>query len=85
MRASFDYGCIAYMSAADSHLKKLMLRACSGAFKTSPISAIHISMCLRRYKHMLTYWFNLKGRSSFHPGMLNTILYVFDGYGILKQ
>lgn len=39
MRASFDYGCIAYISAADSHLKKLdveqaqALRTSSGAFK----------------------------------------------------
>ena len=43
MRSELDYGCIAYMSAAKSNLKKLdalqaqTLRICSGAFKTSPV------------------------------------------------
>lgn len=45
-----DYGCIAYMSAAECHLKKIdvdqaqALRTCSGAFRTSPVAAIQVEM-----------------------------------------
>lgn len=50
MRASLDYGCIAYMSAAETHLKKLDiqqaqgLRTSSGAFTSSPVAAIQVEM-----------------------------------------
>ncbi|KAI2646283.1 RNA-directed DNA polymerase from mobile element jockey [Labeo rohita] len=42
MKSTLDYGCSAYMSAAETNLKKLdieqaeALRIYSGAFKTSP-------------------------------------------------
>lgn len=77
MRATLDYGSIAYMSAAESHLEKLDveqaqgLRICSGAFKTSPVAAIQLEMgeellWIRRVKLMLAYWCNLQGHSSSH-------------------
>lgn len=50
MRSTMDYGCIAYMSAAECHLKKIdvdqaqALRTCSGAFRTSPVAAIQVEM-----------------------------------------
>ncbi|XDV47667.1 hypothetical protein PO909_017241 [Leuciscus waleckii] len=50
MRARIDYGSVAYMSAAECHLKKLDveqakgLRICSGAFKTSPVAALQVEM-----------------------------------------
>ena len=83
MRATLDYGCIAYMSAAESHLKKLDveqargLRICSGAFKTSPVSAMQVEMGeqplrIRRIKCMLAYWVNLQGHRQSHPS--NNIL-----------
>ncbi len=49
MRAALDYGCVAYMSAAETNLNKLdveqakALRICSRAFKTSPVSAMLVS------------------------------------------
>ncbi len=78
MRAALDYGCIGYVSAAASHLKKLDvqqaqgLRICSGAFKSSPISAIQVEMggqplSIRRLQLMLAYWVNLQGHSTSHP------------------
>lgn len=78
MRASLDYGCVAYMSAAESHLKKLDveqaqgLRVCSGAFKSSPVAAIQVEMGeqplgMRRVKLMMAYWLNLQGHNSSHP------------------
>ena len=78
MRSVLDYGCIAYMSAAESNLKRLdalqaqALRICSGAFKTSPVSAIQVEMGemplrIRRVKLMLAYWVNLQGQYDSHP------------------
>ena len=78
MRAVLDYGCIAFMAAAESNLKMLdvmqaqALRICCGAFKTSPVAAIQVEMGemplrLRRVKLMLAYWVNLKGHSEQHP------------------
>ena len=62
-RAALDYGSIAYMSAAETNLKKLdveqaqALRICSVAFKTSPVAAIQVEigelqLRMRRVKHM---------------------------------
>lgn len=78
MRPVVDYGCIAFMAAAESNLKKLdvlqaqALRICSGAFKTSPVSAIQVEMGemplrIRRVKLMLAYWVNLQGHCDSHP------------------
>lgn len=78
MRSVFDYGCIAYMSAAESNLKKLdviqaqALRICSGSFKTSPVSAMQVEMGemplgIRRVKLMMAYWVNIQGQSESHP------------------
>ncbi len=50
MRSTFDYGCIAYMSASETNLKKLdieqaqALRICSGAFKSSPVAALQVEI-----------------------------------------
>jgi len=50
MRSVFDYGCIAYMSAAETNLKQLdvlqaqALRICSGSFKSSPVSSMQVEM-----------------------------------------
>lgn len=78
IRSVLDYGCVAYGSAAKSHLKKLdviqaqALRICCGAFKTSPIPAIQVEMGevpleLRRKQLMANYWVNLKGHRANHP------------------
>lgn len=78
MRARIDYGSVAYMSAAESHLKKLdveqakALRICSGAFKTSPVAALQVEMGeeplrIRRVKLMLAYWLYLQGHKRTHP------------------
>lgn len=76
MRSVFDYGSIAYMSAAESNLKRLdvlqarALRICSGSFKTSPVSSIQVEMGempLRRVKLMMAYWVNLQGQNELHP------------------
>lgn len=70
MKAAFDYGCVAYMPATESNLKKLIveqaqaLRICSGAFKTSLVAAMQVEMGempprIRRVKLMRAYWANL--------------------------
>lgn len=79
MRAALDYGCLAYMSAAECHLRKLeveqamALRICCGAFRTSPTAAVQVEMGemplrLRRIKLMLSYWVSLQGHNDMHPG-----------------
>lgn len=78
MRSVFDYGCIAYMSAAESNLKKLdvlqaqALRICSGSFRTSPVSSMQVEMgemplSIRRMKLMMAYWVNIQGQIESHP------------------
>jgi len=78
MRSSLDYGCLAYMGAAESHLIKLDreqsqgLRICCGAFRSSPVAALQVEtgelpLRLRRVKLMYTYWVNLQGHSCGHP------------------
>ena len=48
IRSKLDYGCMVYQSASHTTLKKLMpvqneaLRVCTGAFRTSPTSSLHI-------------------------------------------
>ena len=78
MRSRIDYGCVAYMSAAFSHLKKLdvehskALRMCCGAFKSSPIAAVQVIMgeqplFIRRLKLLLSYWSCLQSHNASHP------------------
>uniref|UniRef100_A0A3B5R9A6 Reverse transcriptase domain-containing protein n=1 Tax=Xiphophorus maculatus TaxID=8083 RepID=A0A3B5R9A6_XIPMA len=78
MRSIMDYGCIAYMAAADSHLRKLdseqtqALRICCGAFRTSSLAALQVEtgelpLRLRRLKLMYMYWVNLQGHKCDHP------------------
>ena len=78
MRSRLDYGCIAYMSAALSHLKKLdvehsrALRICCGAFKSSPVAAVQVIMgeqplFIRRIKLLLSYWSGLQSHNDSHP------------------
>lgn len=78
MRSSLDYGCLAYMGAAESHLIKLDraqsqgLRICCGALRSSPVAALQVEagelpIRLRRIKLMHAYWVNLQGHGSDHP------------------
>lgn len=78
MRSSLDYGSIAYMAAAETHLAKLdrqqnqALRICCGAFRSSPVDALQVEvgelpLRLRRLKLMLAYWINLQGHKENHP------------------
>ena len=81
MRATLDYGCIGYLSAAESHHRKLDvqqaqgLRIRSGAFKFSPVAAMQVEMGeqplrIGRMKLMLAYWVNLQGHNNSHPAKL---------------
>ncbi len=76
LRAALDYGCLAYMSASESNLKKLdveqaqALRISTRVFKSSLVSALQAEtgeMLLRisRVKTILAYWINLHG--GVHP------------------
>lgn len=78
MRSVLDYGCLAYMSASETNLKKLdreqsqAVRTCTGAFKTSPISVLQVEvgempLGIRRDQIMLTYWVSLEGHGALHP------------------
>ena len=78
IRSTIDYACVAYRSAAKSHLKKLdvvqaqALRLCCGAFKTSPVSAMQVEvgempLSLRRIQLSMNYWVTLKGHNQDHP------------------
>ncbi|XP_050975638.1 uridine 5'-monophosphate synthase isoform X1 [Labeo rohita] len=78
MRSVLDYGCIAYMSAAESNLRELdvlqaqALRICSGAFKSSPVSSMQVEMGemplrIRRIELMMAYWVSLQGQNGKHP------------------
>lgn len=72
MRSVFDYGGIAYLSAAESNIKMLdvlqaqALRICSGLFKSFPVSSMQVEMgemLLRNRKvHlMMADWVSLAG------------------------
>ena len=76
--AVLEYGCIAFGSAANTSLKRLdnivyqVLRLCSGAFRTTPTSALQVEMGempleLRRTQLSINYWVNLKGHNKDHP------------------
>lgn len=78
IRSVFDYGCVAYGSAARSVLRCLdvlqseALRVCCGAFKTSPVSALQVEMGempldLRRTQVSVNYWVHLGGHGDAHP------------------
>ncbi len=79
MRSVFDYGSIAYMSAAESNLKRLdvlqaqALRICSGSFLVSSlVSSMQVEigempLRIRRVKLMMAYWVNLQGQNELHP------------------
>lgn len=71
IRAIFDYGCLAYGSAAKSILAKLdvvqarALKLCIGAFRTTPIPALLVEageapLRLQCAKLALNYWIKLK-------------------------
>ena len=71
VRSKLDYGCIIYGSARESYLQTLdcvqnaALRVCLGAFRTSPISSLHVEanelpLQLRRQKLALQYMVKLK-------------------------
>ncbi|XP_052421445.1 uncharacterized protein LOC127964936 [Carassius gibelio] len=78
IRSAIDYGCIIYGSASKSLIKKVeivqaqSLRICSGAFRSSPVSAIQVEVgempiSLRKFKLTMNYWINVKGHSELHP------------------
>ena len=71
VRSKLDYGCVVYGSARASYLESLdrvqnqALRICLGAFRTSPISSLHVEanempLSLRREKLALQYILKLK-------------------------
>ena len=71
VRSKLDYGCIVYGSARESYLQGLdrvqnaALRVCLGAYRTSPISSLHVEanelpLHLRRQKLALQYVIKLK-------------------------
>ena len=71
VRSKLDYGCIVYGSAFNSHLQALdrvqnaALRLCLGAYRTTPISSLHVEanelpLSLRREKLALNYIIKLK-------------------------
>lgn len=78
IRSVFDYGSIAYGSAATSQLQRIdiiqaqALRVCSGAFRTTPVPALQVEIGempleLRRKQMMGGYWANLQGHGDSHP------------------
>ncbi len=78
VRSVLDYGCVVYGSAAETSLRKLdniqhqVLRLCTGAIKTTPITALQVEMGemsleMRRVQLLVNYWVNLKGHSQEHP------------------
>jgi hypothetical protein len=71
VRSKLDYGCVVYGSVRDSYLQSLdrvqnaALRICLGAFRTSPITSLHVEanelpLKLRRQKLALQYVVKLK-------------------------
>lgn len=78
IRSVFDYGCLAYGSAARSTLSKLdvvqsrALRICTGAFRTTPILSLlveagEVPLRLRRAKLALNYFVKIKSSGSALP------------------
>lgn len=80
IRSVFDYGCVAYRSAAVSNLKTLdviqaqALRICCGAVRSSPVASLQVEtgempLHLRRMALSMVYWANLKGHTESHPAL----------------
>lgn len=78
IRSVFDYGCMAYRSAAESNLKLLdaiqaqALRVCCGAVRSSPVASLQVETAemplhFRRLALSAVYWSNLKGHKESHP------------------
>jgi ribonuclease HI len=78
IRPIIDYGNIVYSSASESLLKKVSviqsqaLRIGSGAFCTSPVSAMQVEMAemplkFRTLKLKMTYWNSVRGHGDTHP------------------
>lgn len=78
IRSVFDYGCLAYGSAARSTLSKLdvvqsrALRICTGAFRTTTILSLlveagEVPLRLRRAKLALNYFVKIKSSGSALP------------------
>ena len=74
IRSNLDYGCIVYGSARKSCLKNLEtiqnqgLKICLGAFRTSPVSTLHVEaielpLKLRREKLALQYVLKLRANN----------------------
>ena len=75
IRSKLDYGCVVYGSARVSYLQSLdrvqnlALRICLGAFRTSPITNLHVEanempLSLRRDKLSLQYILKFKSNPS---------------------
>jgi ribonuclease HI len=73
VRSKLDYGCIVYGSTRDSYVVSLdrvqnaALRVCLGAFRTTPISSLHVEANeppLRLRREMLALQYMLKLRSN---------------------
>jgi hypothetical protein len=75
VRSKLDYGCVVYGSARPSALESLdrvqnaALRTCLGAFRTSPISSLHVEagelpLNLRRQQIRLQYLVKLRSNPS---------------------
>jgi ribonuclease HI len=75
LRSKLDYGSVVYGSARSSYLQSLdrvqnaALRVCLGAFRTSPISSLHVEanempLSLRRQQLSLQYMLKLKSNRS---------------------
>jgi hypothetical protein len=75
VRSKLDYGSMVYGSARSSYLQSLdrvqnaALRVCLGAFRTSPISSLHVEanempLSLRRQQLSLQYMLKLKSNRS---------------------
>lgn len=78
IRPIIDYGSLIYSLASESILKKVSgiqsqaLRIGSGAFRTSPDSAMLVEMAelplkLRRLKLKMAYWCSVRGQVDTHP------------------
>ena len=75
VRSKLDYGCVVYRSARKSALESLdrvqnaALRICLGAFRTSPVSSLHVEagklpLELRRQQLSLQYIAKLRSKPS---------------------
>ncbi|KAJ8046041.1 Transcriptional-regulating factor 1 [Holothuria leucospilota] len=94
VRSKLDYGCVVYISAHESYLRKLLpvhnqgLRICLGAFRTSPMQSLYIEanqppLDIRWKK--LSLQFALKLRSPRHnPTFETTFIHKFSDLYLAK-